>query len=270
MPLEEFVNNAFSLSKSSAVSGIFISSEGEEELGKSTDETLKNVSLKEGSQTENGGSQSGSQSGSESGGENSGSEKNGGNQSTGFSKDGRIKYYNDVYYFKAGKCVGKLEKEEELLGFFLSDNVSNNGELTVKNVDGGVLKDATVGLQFREEKTKRKVKFKDGKPIFEIHIKIKDVQIVELLNGGALSEKVYRDVDDKTVEAIKKAIGKKVEKDILQAFEKAKSDNVDILKIADRCYQFKPAEWKKFYEKYGEAYLDQVEIKVKTTIKNVN
>lgn len=270
MPIEEFVNNAFSLSKSSAVSGIFISPEGEEELGKSTEETLKNASSKEGAQTENGGSQSGSQSGRESGGENSGSEKNGGSQSTGSSQDGRIKYYNDVYYFKAGKCVGKFEKEEELLGFFLTDNVTNNGELTVKNVDGGVLKDATVGLQFREEKTKRKVKFKDGKPIFEMHIKIKDVQIVELLNGGALSEKVYRDVDDKTVEAIKKAISKKVEKDILQAFEKAKSDDVDILKIADRCYQFKPAEWKKFYEKYGESYLDQVEIKVKTTIKNVN
>ena len=238
MPIEEFINNAFSLSKSSAVSGIFISSEGDEELGKSTDETVNGENSESGSQGESGGSQGGSQSGSESGGENNGSDKNGGSQSTGSSQDGRIKYYNDVYYFKAGKCVGKFEKEEELLGFFLTDNVTNNGELTVKNVNGGVLQDAIVGLQFREGKTKRKVKFKEGRPVYEIHVNIKDVQIVELLNGGALSEKVYRDVDGKSVEAIKKAVSKKVENDIMQAFEKAKTDDVDILKIADRCYQF--------------------------------
>lgn len=268
MPIEEFVNNAFSLSKSSAVSGIFISSEGEEELGKSTDETLNKAGQE--SAKDGGGSQDGSESGGQSGQNNNGASNSSESKNSENKQDGRIKYYNDVYYFKAGKCVGKFEKEEELLGFFLTDNVTNNGEITVKNVNGGILKDAVVGLEFREEKTKRKVSFKEGKPVFELQIRIKDVQIVELLNGGALSEKVYRDVDDETVKAIKKAVYKKVENDIMQAFEKAKTDDVDILKIADRCYQFKPAEWKKFYEKYGEAYLDQVEIKVETNIKNVN
>lgn len=268
MPIEEFVNNAFSLSKSSAVSGIFISSEGEEELGKSTDETLKKTGQEIGDGS--GESQDGSESGGQSGQSNNGDSNSDESKSSEYKQDGRIKYYNDVYYFKAGKCVGKFEKEEELLGFFLTDNVTNNGEITVKNVNGGILKDAVVGLEFREEKTKRKVSFKEGKPVFELQIRIKDVQIVELLNGGALSEKVYRDVDDETVKAIKKAVYKKVENDIMHAFEKAKTDDVDILKIADRCYQFKPAEWKKFYEKYGEAYLDQVEIKVETNIKNVN
>lgn len=255
MPIEEFVNNAFGLSKSSAVGGILITEEGEEELGKSTSETLS-------------GSESGGQSGQGNNGSSSGG--GGGSKSTGSSQDGRIKYYNDVYYFKRGKFIGKFEKEEELLGFFLTDNVSNNGEFTVKNVNGGVLKNATVGIQFREEKTRKKINFKEGKPVYELQITFKDVRIVELLNDGALTEKIYRDPDEEMVSAIKKAIEKEVERDIMQTFEKAKTDDVDIFKIADKCYQFKPKQWKKFYEEHGEAYLDHVEVKVKTTIKNVN
>lgn len=275
MPIEEFVNNAFGLSKSSAVGGILITEEGEEELGKSTSETLSSSENGLSSSGESG-SSSGENSGSESGGQsgqgNNGSSSGGGggSKSTGSSQDGRIKYYNDVYYFKRGKFIGKFEKEEELLGFFLTDNVSNNGEFTVKNVNGGVLKNATVGIQFREEKTRKKINFKEGKPVFELQIMFKDVRIVELLNDGALTEKIYRDPDEEMVSAIKKAIEKKVERDIMQTFEKAKTDDVDIFKIADKCYQFKPKQWKKFYEEHGEAYLDHVEVKVKTTIKNVN
>lgn len=275
MPIEKFVNNAFGLSKSSAVGGILITEEGEEELGKSTSETLSGSENGLSSSGESG-SSSGENSGSESGGQSgqgnngSSSDGGGGSNSTGSSQDGRIKYYNDVYYFKRGKFIGKFEKEEELLGFFLTDNVSNNGELTIKNVNGGVLKNATVGIQFREEKTRKKINFKEGKPVFELQIMFKDVQIVELLNDGALTEKIYRDPDEEMVTAIKKAIEKKVEHDIMQTFEKAKTDDVDILKIADKFYQFKPKQWKKFYEEHGEAYLDHVEVKVKTTIKNVN
>lgn len=275
IPVEEFVNNAFGLSKSSAVGGILITEEGEEELGKSTSETLSSSENGLSSSGESG-SSSGENSGSESGGQsgqgNNGSSSGGGggSESTGSSQNGRIKYYNDVYYFKRGKFIGKFEKEEELLGFFLADNASNNGELTVKNVNGGALKNATVGIQFREEKTRKKINFKEGKPVFELKIMFKDVQIVELLNDGALTEKIYRDPDEEMVSAIKKAIEKKVERDIMQTFEKAKTDDVDIFKIADKCYQFKPKQWKKFYEEHGEAYLDHVEVKVKTTIKNVN
>lgn len=265
MPIEEFVNSAFSLSKSSTVGGILISKEGEEKIGKETDQTINSP------ENSDGGNSTSGESGGQSGQQNNGaSNENGGSQSTGSSQDGRIKYYNDVYYFKRGKYIGKFEKEEELLGFFLTDNVSNNGELTVKNVDGGVLKNATVGVQFREEKTKKKINFKEGKPVFKLQIMFKDVQIVELLNDGALTEKIYRDPDEQTVLAIKKAISKKVENDILQAFEKAKTDDVDIFKIADLCYKFRPAQWKKFYEEHGEAYLDHVEICVETIIKNVN
>lgn len=251
MPVVEFIGNAFSLSQSSAVSGIFISKEGEEELGKTTSESVEKQSSQ---------------------GEESGQNQEEENSSSGDSKsqDGRIKYYNDVYYFKNGKYINKLDKEEELLGFFLTNTARNSGEITVKNVTGGSLKDATIGLQFRSGKTRKKVKEKEGKPVFVFNVKLRDVQVVEILNNGGLTEKIYRDANSETVETIKNAIKQEIEKNITKTFEKAKSDGVDIFKFADTCYSLKPKLWKEFYDQHGEAYLDDVELEVNVDIKNMN
>lgn len=250
MPVVEFIGNAFSLSQSSAVSGLFVAKEGEEALGETTSQSLQKSSGDQGGEQ-----QSGSQEGSSQGSS---------------SQDGRIKYYNDVYYFKNGKYINKLDKEEELLGYFLTNTAKSSGEITVKNVTGGTLEDATVGLQFRSGKSKRRVKFEDEKNILHFNIKLKDIQVVEILNNGGLTEKIYQDADKETVNSIKKALEKEIEKNITKTFEKAKADGVDIFKFADTCYAFKPKKWKSLYEKYGDSYLDKVEIKVTVDIKNMN
>lgn len=261
MPIEEFINNSFSISKTSTISGIYITNEGEEKLGENTDASISES--KEG-QTQGG------QSGSQSGGENNGSSNANASPSTPNNQQGRIKYYNDVYYFKKGKYIGKLDTEEELLGYFVTDKVSNNGELIIRNVNGSVLKNATVGLQFREEKSKRKVEFEEGRPVCTFKIQIKDVQIVEVLNQGQISEKIYHDPDDQMIKAIKDAVKNTIETNIMKTFEKTKSDDVDIFKIADSFYQYKPKQWKEFYSEYGEAYLDEITVKVQVEIKNIN
>lgn len=256
MPIIEFIGNSFELAKSSAVGGLFISEEGQEALGEGTGKSLQNQTQQKQGAGEQGGKTQNSESGQ--GGEN------------GKSQNGRIKYYNDVYYFKNGRYVNKLDEEDELIGYFLTGEALNNGQLTVQGVSGGVLNNATVGLQFRAEKTKRKVAFEDDKPALVFEIKIKDMQVVELLNKNNLSEKLYQDLDSETIKAIKEATERTIEADITKAFEKAKSDGVDIFKFADNCYRFRPKQWKSFYKEYGDAYLSQVSIKVKTEIRNIN
>ena len=82
MPLEEFINNAFSLSKSSMVSGIEIKKEGEQE--------------------------------NSGGGETSGENKQSNTESSSKEeKNARIKYYNDIYYFKNGLFINKFENEKK-------------------------------------------------------------------------------------------------------------------------------------------------------------
>lgn len=249
MPVVEFIGNAFSLSQSSAVSGLFISKEGKEALGETTSQSLQKQNGDQGGQEQN---------------------ENQDQESSSKSQDGRIKYYNDIYYFKNGKYINKLDKEEELLGYFLTNTAKSSGEITVKNVSGGSLKNATIGLQFRSGKSKRRVKFEGEKPVLHFNVKLKDIQVVEILNDGGLTEKIYKDADKETVNAIKNALEKEIEKNITKTFEKAKNDGVDIFKFADTCYAFEPKKWNALYEKYGDVYLEKVEIKVTVDIKNMN
>jgi len=243
MPLEEFINNAFSLSKSSMVSGIDITKEGEEK-----------TSSGNGSQTQNQGALS-------SGGGTSGSEQ---------EKQARIKYYNDVYYFKNGEYINKFDDEKSILGVFLADLVSNSGDFKVKNVTTGVLNDATIGLQFSDKETKVKIDFKEGKPICNVKIKIKDVQITEILNNDKPSLSVYDSRDKEILSGIEKEIKESIKDCISTAFMQAQEDNVDVFDFAEKAYQTKTKQWKKFYKEYGENYLKEMKLKVDVDIRNIN
>lgn len=242
MPLEEFINNSFSLSKSSMVSGIVIKEEGKENNSES-------------SSNSNGSAQ-----------EQSG--KSG--QSSGGEKNARIKFYNDIYYFKNGQYINKLDDEKSILGVFFADSVSNSGDFKVSNVTDGVLNNATIGLEFSNKKTTYKVDFKDGKPIFNINIKIKDVQITEILNDDRPNIGIYDSQDKEIIKAIEKALKQDIEDCILSAFEKTQKDGVDIFDIGEKAYQTKTKEWKKYYNDNGESYLKDIKLKVNVKIGNIN
>lgn len=245
MPLEEFINNSFSLSKSSMVSGIVIKDEGREN---------------ESSETQTSAS-SNSQSSEQGGGESQNSQG---------EKKARIKFYNDIYYFKNGEYINKLDDEKSILGVFFADKVSNSGDFKVENITEGVLNNATIGLEFSNKKTTYKVKFKDGKPIFNINIKIKDVQITEILNNDRPNLGIYDSQDKEIIKTIEQALKKEIENCILSAFEKAQKDGVDIFDIGEKAYQTKTKEWKKYYDNMGENYLKDVQVKVNVKIGNIN
>jgi len=275
MPIEEFVSDAFGISKSGVASGILITSEGEEKLGENTDATLDSSDSSgesSGAQQSGNSGSGGSSNQTQQEGKNStaGGSQQEGSQMAGAKQSGRIKYYNDIYYFKNGEFIDKLTEEDELLAFFFVIKNASSGEYVVKDITGGILKNATIGLQFREEKVKRKVSFKEGKPVFKFDITIKDIQIMEILNEGQPSEKIYLALDDDTISLIKKAIADQVKEGVMKVFEKTKNDEVDIFNIGDACYQTHPKEWEEFYEKYGEKYLDEVKLEIETTVKNIN
>ena len=272
MPIEKFLNDSLTISASSTASGILISNEGEEVLGKNTDETIKKQQGQQGMAEEQndqsgGGSQSDQSSGenlssggdtssSGQGGQSSGSgqasrgkggQSSGGGQGssqTASTQNGRIKYYNDVYYFKNGKYVNKFDKEEEILGYFLSNRAPNTGEIVAENISGDYLKDATIAFKFRKQDTNQSIEFCDGKPVLKFDISFTDMKINEILNGGDLTPAIYEFQAESSNTNIKKAIQNRVETCVRSAFEKAKQDGVDIFKIADLSWKYKPKEWK--------------------------
>ena len=277
MPLDEFINRSFTLAKSAFISGILIAPEGEETLGETTDATNKLTTGgagegSSGNQTSQSQSQesSGSEDGSSSSSGTSGQQSS--KSSTGQSdeKKARIKFYNDVYYFKNGVYVNKLDKEEEILGVFWADVISNNGDFKVSNVNGGLLEDATIGIHFTRKTTKTSVKFKNGNPVLVFDISIRDAQIVEILNHDKPNVNIYNKHDEEMIELVKRSIEEEVEKCILAAFNKAKNDNVDIFDIGERAYQTKTKEWKKYYSENGDNYLKNCDVEVNVKIKNIN
>ena len=254
MPIESFINNTLSISASSTASGILIADEGEEVLGQSTDETIKN-------QRQNQQEQAGQISSA------SGQDKDSQTSST---QKGRIKYYNDVYYFKNGQFVNKLDNEDEILGYYLSNRAPNSGEVVVENVNGDFLKDATISFKFRKQETTPKINFKDGRPVLTFDISFTDVKISEILNQGNVTSAVFEFQAESSSANIKKAIQDRVENCVRACFEKAKDDNVDIFKIADFAFKYKPNEWKNFYAEKGESYVKDVEIEVNVKVNNFN
>lgn len=236
LTVEEFLNEAYGISKSSLVSAINISNEEEGEQ-------------KSPEQASIGQSQSSSGEG---------------------EQKGRIDFYNDIYYFKGGEYVGKFSEQKQLLGIYFADQTKSNGEIKVENVNGQILKDATIGMQFRLKKTKRKLEFLKGRPHLVFDIELKDVEITEILNGGQPNVNIYDLYTDEMIEIIKKAIKEHIEECITSAFEQSKKDQVDIFNIGQTAYRYKPKQWKEFYEKEGENYLKKCDIKVNVSIKNVN
>lgn len=249
MPVEEFINTSFGISKSSIVSGVLIAPEGDEKLSTN----LNSGSIPEESAL------SSKQASSSSGSSNEGQEKN-----------ARIKYHNDIFYFKEGRYVNKLDNEQEILGVYLSEDYAESGEFKIRGVTGGVLEDATIGVSFTSKKNSKKIKFENGTPKLIFNISIKDIQIVEILNKDKPTINIYNREDKQMIELVRKALAEEIEECITAAFEKAKFDNVDIFDLGERAYQLKYRDWEKYYDEYGENYLKNAEIEVNVKIRNVN
>ena len=262
IPLEEFINDSFGLAKSAMVGGILIAPEGEEELT----EGVNGSEEKQTSQSQETGGASGLSQQSSSKGDAGSTEKQSSNQ----EKKARIKFFNDIYYFKEGKYVNKLDSEKEILGAYLTEKHATSGDLKISGVSGGILEDATIGLTFTNKNTGISIKFKKGNPILVYNIKIRDVQITEVLNKDKPTVNLYNKQDEEMLQLIEEKLKEEIELCIRSAFEKAQKDGVDIFNVGERAYQLKYKEWIKYYEEHGENYLKNADIEVNVDIRNIN
>ena len=257
MPVIEFINGAFNQSKSSIASGIYMAPEGDAGLNSNA----KAEDSKQGVQGSSSQEQATEQQSSAGSGQSGGSEQD---------KNTRIKYYNDVYYFKAGKYINKMDSESEILGMFWTDDFANAGDFNITHVSGGELDDATVGLELTRKRTSSRVDFKNGHPVLVFNVELKDLQISEIMNRGLPTLSLYDKRDKSTLSLIEDKVKEKVEKDIKSAFEKAKIDQVDIFDISEKAYQRDAKGWDEYIEKYGEAYINNCIVEVNVNIKNIN
>lgn len=232
MPLQDFVNDYFKLSKSSIISGIEIEEPKE-----------------------------GSSGGSSSGGGGSGGDSSSGGGAG--EKNARIKYDNKLYLFNSGKHACTMEDEDAISGIYLINEKSTEGSITLENVNTDEIKDAKVSIYVRDKKVKLSTKFdENNNPVCKIKISTNrnEVYTVEQEN---ITLKLYETQNSLLDEKVLKMAEEKVKENILKAFDFAKEHNVDIFELGDHLYKNCPKKWREFIQKVGmEEYVKHLNIEV--------
>ena len=259
MQLEQFLNYHNRIGKSVLISGIKFEDESSKESGSSG---------RGGSQSSSGGSSgesgsSGSQSGGESSGGNGGSSSGGGNSSN-VSK--RIKYDNSVYMFKDGKLAYKFESDEEFNGINYLNTKSQYGIVHVDGVNDEIYTNASVDLYVRDKRISFSCKFEDGKPKCKLKLSTSRNEIAEIVDEKGSSVEMYYTEKDFITDALKDKVKEKIISSSMTVYNKAKELGCDILHLGEKLYARHPKQWKEFYEKYGEDYLNHIDFEIEVAI----
>ncbi len=214
---------------------------------------------------DSGSSGAGGSGGGESSGGSSGGESSGG--SGGEEKQERFEFKNDLYVFKNGNMVTKIDDEKALSGFFYANPSSKFGIVTLKNVtDEKVYNNATVGVMVRDKKVNFKTSFKDGKPVCKIIVSTSRNEVVEIGNeNGQKKENLYIQKTYLTNEVVKQ-LQKQMSDCIKETFKTTSQAGADIFHLGSKLYRAHANEWDDFYLQYGEDYIKHIDLEVEIKI----
>jgi len=257
VPMQTFVDNAFSPSGTSVLSAISISFDDNCSGGGSSSEGGGSSS---GLSGESGGKKEGTP-----GGETSGSAS----ESGAAAQKGRINYQEPIAYFKNGIYKGMLEKEHEIMAYLLTENKTDKFDLVIKNVnDGMVYSNAMVGIRVASKKYSLDFEVKNNTPVAKIKIKIDNLTLLEVLNENSTLNTALVNLGPYLNQTLYAAIKQQIKADILEVFNKAKEQNVDIFKIADFAYKFKHKDLENYLKTKNniDAFLEDVNLEVEIQV----
>lgn len=258
--LQDFVNDAYTKSKSSIVSGFSIQKEGEETTGATTG----------GASTE-GDSIGGVSADSQSEGEGSGGGSSGGSDSSsGSGNKARISYDNPLYLFSNNQLKTVLTDADELLGIYLLNGTASDGVVSVEDVNSEFFENAKLGLSLRNKKVKYKAYIDNaGIKNLEITLSVGKTEITEI-DSKNISQNLFESDRTYLSDSVKNAITKKFTEAISKAINKAHESGVDVLNIADRLYRRYGKEFGDWLDgNQNFEWLKSVKITLNVQIKNI-
>lgn len=188
-------------------------------------------------------------SGASSGG---GSDGSSGSQSDSSSSDGKssggssqkdILNEGKAVVIKGSKQVAELTSEQNNNVNLFSKNVKR-GSFEIKNFSDEYFKGANIVFDIRNKVTQAKVYFKDGKPYYDLYLKL-FLRTSEIAKEK-LTEQDYEilqmQYSEKLIDEIKKVIVEKLK----SAEAHFKENKYDIVFCEDKFYKFKTKEYKEF------------------------
>ncbi len=197
-------------------------------------------------------------------GEQSGTSSSGGGLSGGSSESQYFASETPVLMFVSGRYVGKLETPDEVAGFMLSLPDARATDITITSSHSENLKDAKIEVNIKNMKNYFHLKYKEGKPVLELKVKINNAEINEILSDTLVSflkEEEYKSIG----EDLKRQIQKNVE----VCFKKAQSVNADVFDAYNMAIKF---HYKKTKERFAsrEDFLKELSVEIKTDVQKLD
>ena len=253
--IQEFLDNYFNISSSGIISEFKV--EDEEVLKQDKQQSADSQSS---SSSSSGGSSGAS---GESGGSSQGGASSGG-ASEGPPSKPRIEFDSAVYLLKEGKIAVKISDEDQLVAINLLNPDSEEGIISVENVNDEFFKNATVGVRVYQKKTKYKAYFdQDGNPHFKILVDLRKNDIQEI-NNEVVEKEIYSSKNVYLTDALIKSIESYAKENIEKVCQTATENNVDFLNCGNKLYQKSAKKWKKFLSSIENPseYLQHVQFEI--------
>lgn len=265
MQLGKFVNDYYRIGGTGLISEIkFVDeiSENSEGAGNSGAEGESGEESGGGQNSQSGGSSQGGASGSQGGGSSQGSGgQNGGEPSQ------RVVYDNNVYLFKNGKKALVFTEKEGVYGLNYANPKSTSGIITLEDVsDDEYYDNARVSMFVRDKRVKIAVDFSGDLPKCKMTISTSRNEVIEIENEGGEKLETLFVQSDFITEELKDKLKSKMRNEVLKTFSLAQEVQADVFHLGEQIYSFHPKKWHKFYEKFGEDYINQIEFDVEVKV----
>ena len=223
--LLNFINNSYGKSKTALVSVLSLTDETGSESSLSGGQSKEKQSSDGSSEKNSSSGSSGSDSGSGGESSQSDSKSNGGESSSGGDEQ-KSQYFESLTplaCFVSGKLAGMLETEEEILGYMYANNKCQAEDISLENLNRGMLKNAKVGVDVKNKNNKKKIRFEGETPCLDIFVNITNSSIKEIQ-----SEEFVEIPSEEEFNFIKEKISEKISKTIAKTFEKSKELGADV------------------------------------------
>ncbi len=243
----DFINDSHSQSGTSVIDTFMVSE-------KDTDESEQSSTKSDASSSAN------SQSSQDSGSSPTSSQSNAG-------ESAQILLFSPLILFKDGLYYGKLDKQEEILGYYLSNAKSRNGNIFVTDFSYGEAQNLNFNIRIDQMHVSHAIEWSNNMPIHKINIKIDACRIDELAPNLSASTTLYKFLDTQTQQKLLDSAKNKICELIGVTWESSKALNFDIFQTANLGNKFCNKKWSQFIDNLDNPQEYVQEIKVVTNVE---
>lgn len=167
--------------------------------------------------------------------------------------------------FKRGKKTLEISPEKiKELNIFL--NKSQEGTLKVEGVSDHIYKDDTIILHLSEKSLSYKPEFKNGKPVYNIEVDL--TILVEEVVEKYPSKKFLRRNKEFLTDSLIEKLTEQIKQEGFNTIKYCQENQIDLLRVYEQFYRKKYKEFKSYYEKEQEKYLDQIEYNISVKVSS--